>query len=138
MLEWQLSLRNNRLAILAIDHVQLAAPAGAEEVARRFYGELLEMQELEKPEILRARGGVWFQCGTQQLHIGIQSDFAPATKAHPAFQVNDLGVLRQRLEAANVAIVEDHPLEGIQRFHVADPFGNRLEFLQYDRGSTAT
>jgi hypothetical protein len=90
------------------------------------------MPELEKPEVLRARGGVWFQCGTHQLHIGIQNDFTPAAKAHPAFEVEGLADLRTRLNSAGISINQDHPLVGMQRFHVTDPFGNRIEFLEYE------
>ena len=75
-------------AVLAgIDHVQLAAPPGCEDEARRFFGELLGLEEVEKPEPLRARGGVWFRVGAQQLHVGVDPAFAPARKAHPAFAV---------------------------------------------------
>ena len=115
---------------LGIDHVQLAAPPGCESEARAFYGEILGLLEIEKPENLKPRGGVWFQCGSQQIHIGVQPDFRPATKAHPAFALRDLPSLRQRLRDHHVAIVEDEPLPGATRFYVADPFGNRLEFLE--------
>lgn len=67
-----------------MDHVQVAAPRGCEDEARRFYGVLLGLEEIDKPEELRARGGVWFRCGEQQLHIGVEDGFAPAKKAHPA------------------------------------------------------
>ncbi|WP_010496883.1 VOC family protein [Paenibacillus elgii] len=113
-----------------IDHVQLAAPAGCEEEARAFYGELLGMREIPKPEPLQARGGVWFACGPHEVHIGVQPDFAPASKAHPAFQVKDLGKLKQALAEKGIVIREDVPLEGMLRFHCLDPFGNRLEFVQ--------
>lgn len=115
---------------LGLDHVQLAAPSGCEAAARAFYGGILGLPEIEKPENLKPRGGVWFQCGNQQLHLGVQPDFLPATKAHPAFALRDLASLRQRLREHNVAVVEDEPLPGAVRFYVADPFGNRLEFLE--------
>lgn len=115
---------------LGIDHVQLATPAGCEAEARAFYGEILGLPEIEKPENLKARGGVWFQCGNQQIHLGVQADFRPATKAHPAFALRNLASLRQRLHEHHVAVVEDEPLPGAVRFYVADPFGNRLEFLE--------
>ena len=76
--------------ISSIDHVQIAAPAGCEQIARDFYGSLLGMVEIAKPAVLRARGGCWFQCGAQQLHVGVEKSFQPAEKAHPAFAVNDL------------------------------------------------
>jgi GNAT superfamily N-acetyltransferase len=113
--------------IARLDHVQVAAPAGGEEAARAFYGALLDLPELRKPERLRARGGVWFAVGDQQLHVGIEDPFAPARKAHPALALprsSDLRVLGQRLEAAGHAVSWDG-----SRFYVEDPFGNRLELL---------
>jgi GNAT superfamily N-acetyltransferase len=113
--------------IARVDHVQVAAPAGGEDAARAFYGTLLGLPELPKPERLRARGGVWFAVGDQQLHVGIEERFAPARKAHPALAVpraSDLSVLAARLEAAGCDITWDGP-----RFYVEDPFGNRLELL---------
>jgi catechol 2,3-dioxygenase-like lactoylglutathione lyase family enzyme len=116
--------------ITGIDHVQVAAPPGCEEAARAFYGELLGLDELPKPEELAGRGGVWFACGTQQLHVGVQPDFAPAAKAHPALQVSDTAALSEltaRLEAAGHRATPDAPATGGSRVHVTDPFGNRLE-----------
>ena len=113
--------------IARIDHVQVAAPPGGEDAARAFYGELLRLPELPKPERLRSRGGVWFAVGDQQLHVGIEEPFVPARKAHPALAVpraSDLGELAARLEAAGRTITWDGP-----RFYVDDPFGNRLELL---------
>ncbi len=117
---------------LGIDHVQLAAPPGCEEAARAFYGQTLGWKELPKPEPLQARGGAWFQCGAHQVHIGVQPDFVPATKAHPAFLVRNLDALRERLIRLGVAIVDDEARteEGIARFYASDPFGNRLEFME--------
>ncbi|GIP37668.1 glyoxalase [Paenibacillus sp. J31TS4] len=117
-------------AILGLDHVQLAAPPGCEEAARTFYGGVLGLPELEKPETLRGRGGVWFRCGAQELHIGVQGDFRPADKAHPAFAVRDLPAVREALRQAGVDLIEDDALPGAIRFFVRDPFGNRIEFLQ--------
>jgi GNAT superfamily N-acetyltransferase len=113
--------------IARIDHVQVAAPPGGEEAARAFYGELLGLDELPKPERLRTRGGVWFAVGDEQLHVGIEDPFAPARKAHPALTVpraDDLRALADRLAAAEHAVEWDGP-----RLYVADPFGNRLELL---------
>ena len=90
-----------------IDHVQLAAPPGCEAEARRFFGELLGLEELEKPEPLRARGGVWFRVGAQQLHVGVEQDFASARKAHPAFGVARYEELLERLRAAGLEVKED-------------------------------
>jgi catechol 2,3-dioxygenase-like lactoylglutathione lyase family enzyme len=114
--------------IAGLDHVQLACPPGAEDDARAFYGELLGLREIEKPEPLRSRGGVWFECGAQQLHLGVEEDFRPARKAHPALRaasVSELHSLAERL--GDVRWDEDLP--GFQRFYVDDPFGNRIEVL---------
>jgi catechol 2,3-dioxygenase-like lactoylglutathione lyase family enzyme len=115
---------------IGIDHVQLAAPAGSEEEARRFYGELLGLTEVEKPEPLRARGGVWFQAGQHQLHIGIQEDHDGAPKAHPAFHVENVMLLKLHLKDHGVSIVDDQSLPDATRFYALDPFDNRLEFLE--------
>ncbi|MCE5171123.1 VOC family protein [Paenibacillus profundus] len=113
-----------------IHHVQLAAPANCEDTARHFYGHVLCMTEIEKPSNLKKRGGVWFVCGSQQVHIGVQEPFVPAKKAHPAFEVKGLRALREHVLANTIGIVEDEPLEGYHRFYLLDPFGNRLEFLE--------
>ena len=114
-----------------VDHVQLAAPEGCEAEARKFFGELLGWTEIPKPENLRKRGGVWFQCGTHQVHIGVRKDFVPAKKAHPAFHVENLDELLQYLVQKDVQVIDDEPLEGAKRFYLIDPFGNRLEFLEW-------
>ncbi len=114
----------------AIHHVQIAIPAGGEAAARAFYGALLGLEEVAKPANLLARGGVWFQSATLQLHLGVDAAFHPATKAHVAFQVQDLPAVRVRLAAAGYAIAEDEPLPGYSRCYVADPFGNRTEILE--------
>ena len=121
-------------SIVALDHVQVAAPPGCEDDARRFYGELLGLEEVEKPSALAARGGVWFRVGPQELHVGVTDAFAPATKAHPALRatsVAELGRLVGRLEAAGVDVHPGGPGEipGITRFFVGDPWGNRVELL---------
>lgn len=118
---------------IGIDHVQLAAPPACEPVARAFFGGILGWPELPKPEALRTRGGVWFRCGQHQVHIGVQPDFAPATKAHPAFAVKNLNRLRKRLTECGVSFTDDHAreTEGADRIYVFDPFGNRLEFLKW-------
>ncbi len=115
-----------------IDHVQLAAPKGCETVARSFFTELLGWTEIPKPDNLVKSGGVWFLCGLHQVHIGVQTNFIPATKAHPAFQVQQLYELRTHLLAHNIQVFDDveREEEGITRFFINDPFGNRLEFLE--------
>ena len=115
-----------------IDHVQLAAPPGGEAEARRFYADILGWAELPKPAPLRQRGGVWFQCGEHQVHIGIEKEFRPSVKAHPAFRVRRLELLRERLERHGIEAIDDDARadEGISRFYIRDPFGNRLEFME--------
>ncbi len=115
--------------ITKLDHVQLAMPEGQEDKARAFYADLLGLQEVEKPEPLKARGGVWFQAGAFGFHLGVMKAFVPATKAHPAFCVMDLTTLFKKLESAGIVVAWDESLEGIMRFYANDPFGNRLEFL---------
>jgi hypothetical protein len=115
-----------------IDHVQLAAPPGCESEGRRFFGELLGLQELPKPAALAVRGGLWFQCGSQQIHVGIEKDFRAAKKAHPALRLTDEASLQQlkaRLQAAGVVTREDSEIEDAARFFADDPWGNRLEFV---------
>jgi len=119
-----------RAHVARIDHLQIAAPEGCEAAARDFYGSLLGLQEIEKPPVLRARGGCWFECGSQQLHIGVERDFRPARKAHPAFAVPHLDELRRALSERGVAVIDDDNLPGARRFYAEDPWGNRLEFLE--------
>jgi catechol 2,3-dioxygenase-like lactoylglutathione lyase family enzyme len=115
--------------LAGIDHVQLAAPPGCEEAARRFFGELLGLEELAKPATLRSRGGVWFRVGAQQLHVGVEEGFAPARKAHPAFAVAGWEELRERLREAGVELRDDDAIPGVRRCYVNDPWGNRLELI---------
>ena len=111
--------------------MQVAAPAGGEDEARRFYGGLLELPELPKPAALQARGGVWFACGVHQLHVGIAEPFAPATRAHPALAVRaaDLDRLAERLRDAGCAVRWDDAIPGARRFYTSDPWGNRIELV---------
>jgi catechol 2,3-dioxygenase-like lactoylglutathione lyase family enzyme len=114
-----------------LDHVQIAAPPGCEAQARQFYGALVGLSELQKPEPLRARGGVWFALGDGQLHIGVEEPFAAARKAHPGFRVTgaELHAVGKRLADAGAPVRWDDELPGIRRFFTDDPWGNRLEFL---------
>ena len=116
---------------IGLHHVQLAAPPGSEAGTRRFYGELLGLPEIPKPEALRGRGGVWFELGEQQLHIGIEDEFRPAEKAHPALRVDSghLDELATRLQAAGVEVSWDEAVPEFRRFFTHDPWGNRLELL---------
>ncbi len=110
---------------MRLDHVQVAAPPGCEAEARRFYGELLGLAEVAKPEPLRARGGVWFE----HLHVGVEVEFSPARKAHPALRADDLDTLAERLAAAGAPVEWDESLPGVRRFYTADPWGNRVELM---------
>jgi catechol 2,3-dioxygenase-like lactoylglutathione lyase family enzyme len=114
-----------------LDHVQIAAPPGCEAQARRFYGELLGLRELEKPAPLRPRGGVWFALGDAQLHIGVEERFSPARKAHPALRVDAAALdgLARTLSDAGTTVRWDDELPHVRRFFTDDPWGNRLEFL---------
>lgn len=130
----------DRIDYGGIDHVQLAMPAGGEGEARRFYGTLLGLVEVDKPPRLAARGGCWFvdRASAIHIHLGVDADFRPATKAHPAFVVWGLDLLRRLVEQAGGEAVEDDAIPGVRRFYTADPFGNRLEFVsEDDRGFTA-
>jgi catechol 2,3-dioxygenase-like lactoylglutathione lyase family enzyme len=119
------------MKILAIDHVQIAMPAGEEEKARAFYIELLGFTELPKPPELAKRGGAWFQSGNVQLHLGVEADFRPARKAHPAFTVEGLDALVANVQSAGYETdTSQPPLDGFKRAHVFDPFGNRIELLE--------
>ena len=114
---------------LAIDHVQLAMPAGGENAARGFYRDLLGMIEVPKPAELASRGGVWFESGPVQLHLGVDAAFSPARKAHPALVCRDFGELTSRLRAAGIELSDDVQLTERRRCHVHDPFGNRIELM---------
>ncbi|MDR3473997.1 MAG: VOC family protein [Devosia sp.] len=118
------------MPMLALDHVQLAMPEGGEHAARLFYAGLLGLHEVPKPPNLAARGGAWFGDGPVKVHLGVEKDFAPARKAHPAFLVDDLAALVAHLAAGGVAAREDEPLGGYARVYVSDPFGNRIELMQ--------
>lgn len=119
------------MQVIELDHVQVAAPIESEGEARRFYGELLGLQELDKPEPLRDRGGVWFGCGAQELHVGVTQDFCPARKAHPALRVDVAAIdrLAERLAQAGSPVEWDDSMPGTRRFYTADPWGNRIELL---------
>jgi catechol 2,3-dioxygenase-like lactoylglutathione lyase family enzyme len=118
------------MSILKIDHVQLAMPAGQEDRARGFYVGLLGIPEVAKPAILASRGGVWFENEGVKVHLGVDVNFVPARKAHPALLVRGLGELVRRLRAAGVEVIDDELLPGYDRVYVADPFGNRLELME--------
>lgn len=118
------------MSILKIEHVQLAMPTGGEEAARAFYTGLLGIPEVPKPPNLSWRGGCWFENGVLKVHLGVEADFRPARKAHPAFLVSGLLKLVDRLQAVGCSVAEDKPLDGFNRVYVDDPFGNRLELME--------
>jgi catechol 2,3-dioxygenase-like lactoylglutathione lyase family enzyme len=118
------------VALLSIHHIQLAMPVGGEDQARAFYSGLLGILERPKPSNLAKRGGCWFETGALKVHLGVEADFRPALKAHPAFLVDDVAALVKNLNAAGCRVVEDEPLEGYERVYVHDPFGNRIELIQ--------
>lgn len=116
--------------ILSIDHVQLAMPKGNEDLARGFYRDVLGMKEIPKPEPLTGRGGCWFGSEEAQVHLGVEEDFRPAKKAHPALIVEGLDEILTRCENAGVVSKPDVKIDGRRRVHVFDPFGNRLELIE--------
>jgi catechol 2,3-dioxygenase-like lactoylglutathione lyase family enzyme len=115
--------------VVALDHVQLAMPVGREAEAEAFSGDVLEFTVVPKPDPLAARGGRWFASGAAQVHLGVEDDFRPARKAHPALLVEGFDDLVARLDAAGVPWRADTELPGIRRLYVTDPFGNRIEVI---------
>lgn len=124
--------QNGRLdyELVTLNHVQVAMPPGGEPEAIAFYAGLLGLQHVAKPPELAGRGGCWFRGARLELHLGVEADFRPARKAHPAFAVRGLAALRARLEAAGAEVVDDEQLAGYERCYVYDPFGNRLELME--------
>ena len=121
------------MSILRVDHVQVAMPAGgdAEREARSFFIQMLGFREIPKPTELAKRGGVWFEAGSVQLHLGVEKDFRPAHKAHPAFVVDNLDELIEKIQRAGFKTdMSQPPLIGYKRAHIFDPFGNRIELME--------
>ena len=118
------------MPVLRIDHVQLAMPKGEEDAARRFYAGLLGIPEAGKPPELKERGGIWFEDGDLRVHLGVDLEFRPQRKAHPAFVVRGLRALVARLREAGVEVIDDDLLPGYDRGYVSDPFGNRIELME--------
>ncbi|MFI5885086.1 VOC family protein [Streptomyces sp. NPDC051554] len=116
--------------LAAVDHVQLAAPAGSEDALRAYYVDVLGMTEIPKPPVLAARGGCWFGAGAVQLHLGVEVDFRPAKKAHPGLRVTGIEAYAARLKSLGASVTWDEDLPGCRRFYSEDPVGNRLEFLE--------
>lgn len=118
------------MPLVGLDHVQLAMPPEAEKSAVAFYSGLLGLRQVEKPPHLARRGGCWFENGDVKIHLGVEQDFRPAKKAHPALLVENLPQLVTTLSAAGVEVRQEEPLEGYERVYVNDPFGNRIELLE--------
>ena len=116
--------------LIGIHHVQLAMPDGEDDVAVRFYGDVLGLQRVAKPDELSPRGGVWFRSGALEVHLGVEEGFQPAVKAHPAFLVAGLAALRERIESNGYKVSDTVPISGFERIYVRDPFGNRLELIE--------
>lgn len=114
----------------ALHHVQLAMPEGRAPEARAFYGDLLGLDEEEKPAGLAEAGGVWFRRGELRVHLGVESAFRPARKAHPALLVRNLDALAARLERAGLELRRDDRVPGVRRFFIDDPFGSRIELME--------
>jgi len=120
------------MRVYGVDHVQLAMPADREDDAVGFYEGLLGLPRIPKPAHLEVRGGCWFSNGDVTLHLGVEADFRPARKAHPALLVDDLVGLVERLRTGGAAVHRDQPLAGFDRCYVDDPFGNRIELMEPD------
>ncbi|MBH0161162.1 MULTISPECIES: VOC family protein [Fictibacillus] len=117
------------MKITGIHHVQICIPREKEDEARAFYKGILQLEEIPKPDALRKNGGIWFQFGHQQLHIGVE-DQVYKGKHHPAFLVDDLTSFKDHLALHQVPIQQELPFPGFSRFTIRDPFGNRIEFIQ--------
>ncbi|MES1196319.1 MAG: VOC family protein [Steroidobacter sp.] len=117
------------MRVVAIDHVQLSMPAGEEGRAREFYEDILGLKQIPKPAELAVRGGAWFENDSVKVHLGVEQDFRPARKAHPAFVIEDLRGLIRLLNNKGYAITPAESMGDIERVHVNDPFGNRIELM---------
>ena len=118
------------MKILAIDHVQLAIPANSDREARDFYTGVLGLTEIPKPEPLAKRGGLWFEQASLKIHLGVEQDFIPARKAHPALLVDGLEELISRCQQSGYEVEAGESIKGYRRVYVSDPFGNRIELME--------
>ncbi|GAC1422377.1 MAG: VOC family protein [Ktedonobacteraceae bacterium] len=119
------------MTILGLHHAQITIPRGAEAQGRQFYCDVLGLPEIEKPASLQGRGGFWLQVGLHQVHIGVEDGVErSATKAHLAYQVDDIEIMQKWLQESGIEIGDAIPFAGFQRFEIRDPFGNRVEFIQ--------
>jgi len=117
--------------IIALHHVQITIPKGSEEQGKDFYCGILGLKEIEKPDSLKGRGGFWLQLGHQEVHVGTEDGFDRlSTKAHIAYQVEDIDYWKTKLAKHQIEIVESVPIPSYERFEFRDPFGNRLEIIQ--------
>lgn len=112
-----------------LDHIQLAMPRGGEEAAASFYVALLGLEQVPKPPELAGRGGCWFERGAVKVHLGVETDFHPARKAHPGLAVSGIDELAATLEAAGYGVRWEEDVPGVRHFYVDDPFGNRIEII---------
>ena len=119
-----------KINITRLNHVQICVPRGGEERARAFYGGVLGLTELEKPEVLKKNGGLWYEVADIQLHVGVEDAAGEPGKRHPAFEVEDLRGVRAYLVGRGVRVKDEPPVPGAERFSFFDPFGNRIEFLE--------
>lgn len=116
--------------LIVIDHVQITIPVGQEQIAHAFYCGVLDLTEIDKPDSLAGRGGLWLAVGEQQLHIGVEDGVdRTLTKAHIAYRVSNLAHWQTKLERAGCLILQSIPIPGHDRFETRDPFGNRIEFI---------
>ncbi|NNU94820.1 glyoxalase [Geobacillus sp. NFOSA3] len=118
-----------KIHVKRLDHVQICIPVGAEDEARAFYTDLLGFTEIEKPEALKANGGLWYKVGDIELHIGVEQRDGYNSKSHPAFEVENIDEVRRYLEENGVPTKDEKPIPGVKRFSFRDPFHNRIEFL---------
>jgi catechol 2,3-dioxygenase-like lactoylglutathione lyase family enzyme len=118
------------MAILSIEHIQIAIPMGSEDRARAFYAGILGFVEVEKPAIMAKRNSIWFRAGSVSLHLGLKPDFHPAKRAHPALVVDGMDQVLTACQSANITVKPDVSFNGFRRVHIFDPFGNRLELME--------
>jgi catechol 2,3-dioxygenase-like lactoylglutathione lyase family enzyme len=118
------------MPVVGIEHIQIAMPLGEEDAARAFYSGVLGIPEVPKPPNLAMRGGAWFEAKAVKVHLGVEKEFRPARKAHPALLVADLNGLVKTLRSNGIEVLDDEPLEGFHRVYISDPFGNRIELME--------
>ena len=124
-------ITQGEVMVIGVNHVQVTIPFGAEEEAREFYGKILGLTEIEKPEVLKKNGGLWLQLGSLQLHLGCENNEHRAnSKAHIAYNVSDIELLRNKFKKLDIKVYENTQIEGFKRFDIRDPFGNRIELME--------